>query len=157
MACTPSVRYTHSSTRQASGATGDESHREKTNTSTTQHDRLKQAVESYLGVPYQFGGTSRSGIDCSGLVLRVFDEVYNIQLPHSSRKMRERGISILPANARAGDLVFFRGNSNRINHVGIYMGERRFVHASSSRGVIYSNLDQDYYRRRYAGMRRITR
>ena len=115
--------------------------------------RLRKEVQSWLGVPYRYGGHSRSGTDCSGLVMEVYWAVYGIKLTHNSseiyhkecRKIKEREL-------REGDLVFFSFNkSGRINHVGIYLGNGDFVHASSSRGVIVSNLGEKYYRKGFVG------
>lgn len=119
--------------------------------------RLRKEVRSWLGVPYRYGGHSRSGTDCSGLVMEVYGAVYGIKVTHNSsdlfhkecRKIDEREL-------KEGDLVFFAFNTNgRINHVGIYLGNGDFVHASSSRGVIISNLGERYYRKGFVGAGRI--
>ena len=145
---TPAVRY--SSTGPA------QTQKLRTAQESAQPDKLQQVVESYLGTPYRYGEKSRSGIDCSGFVSTVFRKVYDLQLPHSSKKIREYGVRVSLRRARPGDLVFFRGGYlRRINHVGIYMGEGRFIHASSSRGVIYSELEEEYYKRRFAEIRRV--
>ncbi|KMQ51644.1 Lipoprotein spr precursor [Chitinispirillum alkaliphilum] len=147
---TSSVRYT----RKAS-----QPNREKSSPNrivSPQSSRFRRIVESYLGVPYRYGGKTRRGIDCSGLVSAVFKDAFGLEFQYSSSKMREVTTSIPAYRARVGDLVFFRGdNSGRINHVGIYMGNGRFVHASSSNGVIYSELSQEYYRNRFAGYGRV--
>lgn len=151
--CAPSVRYTRG---------GDSAVRkprfslpEGTETSAL-HTKLENTVASYLGVPYKYGGTSGNGIDCSGFVFLVFKEVYNVELPRSSGKMWKLGKIVSPNLARPGDLIFFRGGFlNRVNHVGIYMGNDRFVHASGTNGVIYSDINDDYYSRHFAAIRRI--
>lgn len=95
-------------------------------------------------------------MDCSGFVYLVYKQVYEVSLPRSSGKMWRLGRIVPPKLAKPGDLIFFRsGFFNRINHVGIYMGDNRFVHASSTNGVIYSNMEDDYYSRRFAAIRRM--
>ncbi len=119
-------------------------------------DRLKTIISRYIGVPYRWGGASRRGMDCSGFVRTVFSELNNARLPRNSRSMSKLGKTVALRQARAGDLVFFRGGLfNRINHVGIYVGNNRFAHASSKKGVTYSSLARDYYRRRFVFVRRL--
>jgi cell wall-associated NlpC family hydrolase len=99
---------------------------------------------------------NRSGLDCSGFVTLVFREVYGKALPRSSSKMWLVGSPIPLSAARPGDLVFFRGGSfSTIDHVGIYMGRNRFIHASITSGVMYNNLSDSYYSRHFAGVRRV--
>lgn len=115
--------------------------------------------ESYrwLGVPYSYGGNSRKGVDCSGLVARVYTKV-GIQLPRTAREMFTHGKKIDRSQLIPGDLVFFSGTAGSgISHVGIYVGNRHFVHASTSKGVISSGLMEDYYDEHYAGARKIVR
>jgi cell wall-associated NlpC family hydrolase len=117
---------------------------------------LEEVITSYLGTPYKWGGTTPAGFDCSGFVLAVYREVYEITLPRTSAKMWKRGRKIPINAARPGDLVFFKGGSfGTIDHVGIYMGNNRFAHSSTSSGVIYSGLNETYYARRFAGVRRM--
>lgn len=118
--------------------------------------RLIQQIEAYLGVPYRWGGTSASGMDCSGFVGVVYKNAANLALPHSSRKMYASGQSISRGNLQFGDLVFFENiESKGVSHVGIYIGDEKFAHASTSRGVVISSLGEKYYRVRYAGARRV--
>ncbi|MBD3392416.1 MAG: hypothetical protein GF418_10090 [Chitinivibrionales bacterium] len=119
-------------------------------------DRLAAIIDKYLGTPYRYGGEGRRGMDCSGFVNVVFTELNQARMPRSSRAMSRLGRPVPRGRARPGDLVFFRGGFlNRINHVGIYAGNGRFAHASRSRGVIYSSLDTEYYRKHFAGIRRV--
>jgi probable lipoprotein NlpC len=119
-------------------------------------DRLKKTLDSYLGTPYQWGGMSKKGIDCSGLVCLVFREMYNSALPRSAVDMVKLGMAVQPADLRPGDLVFFRwGFFGTVDHVGIYIGEKHFVHASSKLGVIESSLNDDYYRSHFIAARRL--
>lgn len=116
--------------------------------------RLRKAAEAYLGVPYRFGGQSRWGMDCSGFIGTVFEEVYGIKLPRSSRGMFRIGEPVARADLRPGDLVFFK-NMGYIDHSGIYMGENYFIHSATSVGVSYSTLDAPYFGTHYAGARRL--
>jgi len=119
-------------------------------------DRLTGIIDAYLGVRYKYGGTTRKGMDCSGFVVVVFRELNRAKMPRSSRKQWRLGYLIPVQKARAGDLVFFKGGAfNRINHVGIITGDGGFAHASTSSGVRYSRLDEEYYRKHLAGVRRI--
>jgi lipoprotein Spr len=118
--------------------------------------RLKKIAESYIGTKYKSGGMSRKGLDCSGFVCIVFKELNRAALPRSSGRQWKLGNQVSPDDGRAGDLVFFRGGFwGGINHVGIFMGGNTFIHASSSNGVVYDNLDEEYYKKHFAGIRRI--
>jgi probable lipoprotein NlpC len=119
-------------------------------------DRLVKVVESYIGIPYRWGGMSRRGVDCSGFVCLVYKELNHVQLAHSSRKMSHYGREVSLSQALAGDLIFFKGGIfGSINHVGIYLGQKRFVHASTNKGVMYSYIDEPYYEERFAEVRRV--
>ena len=118
--------------------------------------RLAESVNSYLGVPYRWGGTTRSGMDCSGFVSTVYLNVSGLKLPRKARSMYKLGRGIDERNLLLGDLVFFeRIENDGISHVGIYLKGREFAHASTSDGVTVSTLDDDYYRSRFVGARRI--
>lgn len=119
-------------------------------------DRLKKVLDAYLGTPYRWGGMSKEGVDCSGLVCLVFRELYNITLPRSAVDMADLGSAVQPEETRAGDLVFFRwGFFGSVDHVGICTGGGRFVHASSKHGVIESGLNDEYYRSHLIAARRL--
>ena len=119
--------------------------------------RLRKEIESWIGVPYRYGGHSRKGTDCSGLVMEVYAAVYGKKLTHNSADQYSKECRhIKERELREGDLVFFRfSKSGKINHVGIYLENGNFVHASSSRGVIISNIDEAYYRRGFVGAGRV--
>ncbi|MBV9333301.1 MAG: C40 family peptidase [Candidatus Eremiobacteraeota bacterium] len=114
--------------------------------------RLTSDALRFLGVPYVFGGTSTSGFDCSGFVQHVFAMV-GIDLPRTADVQYDAG---RPATGgpRAGDLVFF-DTYGGVSHVGIYLGQGRFVHASSSHGVMVSHLSDSYWASRYVGAKRL--
>jgi cell wall-associated NlpC family hydrolase len=118
--------------------------------------RLNAVIASYIGTRYRIGGMSRKGVDCSGFVCLVFREVNHTKLGRSTAKLHRYGYSVSRERARVGDLVFFRGGIwNTVNHVGIYLGKGKFAHASSSRGVMYSSLDEKYFRDHFVDIRRI--
>ena len=118
--------------------------------------QLIVAIKSYLGVPYRFGGTTISGMDCSGFVSAVYRDAVDLKLPHRARSMFKLGRSIESERLGFGDLVFFENIGNYgVSHVGIYVGDGKFAHASSSRGVVISEFKLDYYRKRYIGARRV--
>lgn len=119
-------------------------------------ERVTRVSEGYLGVRYRWGGMSRKGTDCSGLVCMVYFDVAKVKLPHSSRKLRAIARSIPFGQAKTGDLIFFRGGIfGSVNHVGIYLYKGEFIHASTRKGVIKSNMHEAYYKQRFAGIGRI--
>lgn len=112
---------------------------------------LKQH-QRWSGTPYRLGGTTQRGIDCSALVQNVYQDTFDISLPRTTRRLVDKGHAIKRRNLRAGDLVFFRPPGNR--HVGIYVGDGYFLHASVSQGVTMSALDNTYWQRYYWQSRR---
>lgn len=109
---------------------------------------LLAEVSLWLGAPYRYGGDSPKGTDCSGMVCQVFARLYNKRLERSSEGQAKTNVNnINKKNLKTGDLVFFRTNTatDKINHVGIFLRNGNFIHASTSKGVIISNLNEDYY------------
>ncbi len=111
-------------------------------------------IKVYLGTPYQHGGYSNEGMDCSGFVSTVFNECFKIELPHNAYQIYEGCQKIKRSELNLGDLVFF-SNRRKIDHVGIYLVKNYFVHASASYGVIVSELTDIYYRSRFWAAGRI--
>ncbi len=111
--------------------------------------RLYDNLCEWLGTPYKYSGQGKNGIDCSGLVCRLMQAAYNIELQGSSRELYKKVESIKKNDLREGDLIFFKIRKGRISHVGVYLGKNKFVHASSSSGVIISDLDEAYYKKYY--------
>ncbi|MDE7388038.1 MAG: C40 family peptidase [Muribaculaceae bacterium] len=111
-----------------------------------QTSRLVKEARKWIGTPYRYGGVTRSGVDCSGLVMELYREVYGIKLPRSSAAQQEFCVGIPYKELAPGDLVFFAtGRGSMVSHVGLYIGSDRMIHASSSRGVIESGLNEKYY------------
>jgi probable lipoprotein NlpC len=114
---------------------------------------IREAAE-WLGTPYRYAGTSRAGVDCSGLVQNVFGAV-DRKLPRNSAEQAGRGESIDLSGTLPGDLVFFNTSGSGVSHVGILVNRNEFIHASTSAGVIISRLDESYYSSRILFARRI--
>lgn len=127
------------------------------------HDnkKLYKELKKWLGTPYVYAAhTCGEGTDCSGMVMEVFLEVYGIKVHRNSAKMLEENCRVIDLDdLKEGDLVFFCTNGDdRVSHVGIYLKENKFVHASSSRGVAVDDLRQNYYATHFhAAARVITR
>jgi len=118
-------------------------------------DRLLRVAQRMLAVPYRFGGTTLWGLDCSGFVQKTF-AFLNLDLPRSAREQFREGAKVAKADLSPGDLVFFRTYAEYPSHVGIYLGDNRFVHASSrERKVTVESLDTPYYVKRYIGAKRL--
>ncbi|MFC1476072.1 C40 family peptidase [Candidatus Zixiibacteriota bacterium] len=115
---------------------------------------MARIIDDYLGTPYQNGGTSTGGIDCSGLVRNVYYELDGRSMPPDVRRMFRAGTAIEREDLEFGDLVFFSFETRGASHMGIYIGNGKFVHSSETRGVIVSSLDEDTYAENYRGARR---
>lgn len=119
---------------------------------------LYHFINQWYGVRYKFGGTTPGGIDCSALSQKTYGAVYNVPIRRTSKQQYRHSTHFKKyTEAEEGDLVFFRINRVRISHVGIYLANGYFVHASRSKGVIISSLTEKYWKRRYAGCGRIIR
>ena len=119
---------------------------------------LTSYAQSLIGTPYKYGGNSpATGFDCSGFVAHVFDHSLGISLPRSAEEISRAGKSVRSNELRTGDLVFFNTLHRKFSHVGIYLGDNRFIHAPSSGGKVrVENILDDYWRNTYNGARRIT-
>lgn len=146
-ACGSSVRY---SSDKSSGNTS--SGREYVNDSPVA--KAVAAARSWLGTPYKYGGTTRQGVDCSALMMFVFREAGK-NLPRTSRQQFMVGSAVERRELRAGDLVFFNTNGSGVSHVGLFIGNDAFIHASSSQGVVREMMSAPYFTGRYMGARRI--
>lgn len=116
-------------------------------------------AKTFQGTRYKFGGTTKAGMDCSGLVFTAF-QTQNITLPRISREMATKGILISYKDIEEGDLVFFKtSRKNTITHVGLVVeskrGEVKFIHSTTQAGVIISSLDEDYWKKAFVEVRRV--
>ena len=116
--------------------------------------RIMDQYADWKGVRYRLGGSTKTGIDCSGFVQRTFREQFGLDLPRSTYEQQEMGKSISRTKLRTGDLVLFRAGSTG-RHVGIYIGNDQFVHASTSSGVTISSMNEPYWKKRYNEARRV--
>lgn len=117
-------------------------------------------AKQFKGVRYKWGGTTKSGMDCSGLVYESF-RVYDVYLPRISRDMAKKGTKIPLKNVQKGDLLFFKTKNKRnsINHVGLVIkeknGDLEFIHSTTSKGVIISSIKETYWNKAFVEARRI--
>ncbi len=109
---------------------------------------------SWLNVPYRYGAADRSGTDCSGFTMRVYEEI-GVRLPRSSRQQYEQGRFIHLEQLEAGDLLFFNTDGTGVSHVGLYVGEGTMIHASSRAGVITQRLSDAYYSKTFVAAKRL--
>lgn len=158
-----SIALTSCGNSKKASQTNSGNYSKERNTSTANQAKANTIIsyaKQFTGVPYKYGGTSRSGMDCSGLVFVAFNQE-NITLPRVSRDMATQGVSISLNSVAKGDLLFFKTNknSNQINHVGLIVatdsGVIRFIHSTTSRGVIISSLDEPYWNNAFVGARRL--
>lgn len=117
---------------------------------------LYQHYKLWKGTPYRLGGMTTRGIDCSGFVFITFKAMFDLRLPRTVDEQAAFGRGIGPAELRSGDLVFFK-TSATMHHVGIYLEQGRFMHASTRRGVMISALADGYWRQRFWQARRVQR
>jgi len=124
--------------------------------SASENRLLYTRLSEWYGTPYQFGSNEiQIGTDCSGFVSKIYAEVYALSLPRTAQSMYDYIQKVPYSDLQTGDLVFFRtGKTFRITHVGIYLKEGKFIHASSFHGVTISNLDKAYYQKRLVGVGR---
>lgn len=116
---------------------------------------LVAEAETWLGVPYLYGGQDKNGTDCSGMVMEVYRNVCGLKLPRSSREQSNWCQPVDPMLVQPGDLVFFAPNGSTVSHVGMYVGNGEMIHASLSKGVMFSSLSADYWRDRLYGVGRV--
>ena len=120
--------------------------------------RVKKCIYNkamqWKGVPYRMGGTTRKGIDCSAFVRMIYQSVFGFQLPRETKDQVKQGYAVSRKHLKPGDLVFFKPPTY-VRHVGIYIDNNKFAHASSKYGVTIADLNNPYFRRSYWTSRRI--
>lgn len=107
--------------------------------------QLIKEVTDWLGTPYVYAGEEKSGTDCSGFVMQVYKTVYNKSTERSANGIYEQSTKVKREKLKQGDLVFFKINTEKVGHVGILLKDPYFIHASSSKGVMVSSLDAEYW------------
>jgi cell wall-associated NlpC family hydrolase len=118
-------------------------------------EKLVRVAVGLIGTPYKFGGDDPRGFDCSGLVFYSFDRL-GIEVPRTAADQRRAARGVKPDALTPGDLVFFRNSARRVDHVGIYAGEGKFIHAPRSGQVVsYAYLDDPYYRAHFVSAGRL--
>ncbi|MEE8379389.1 MAG: NlpC/P60 family protein [Gammaproteobacteria bacterium] len=121
---------------------------------TNTQKRLAKHFSGWERTPYKLGGNSKRGVDCSGFVQITYRDVFSRSIPRTTALLAKRGKNISQKNLKFGDLVFFK-TSRKVRHVGIYIGRGKFIHASTSRGVMQSNLGSSYWKKHYWMAKRI--
>ncbi|MBT3647672.1 MAG: glycoside hydrolase [Betaproteobacteria bacterium] len=111
---------------------------------------LYSFISSWEGAPYKYGGTTSSGVDCSGFVMRLYQDVYSQSLPRTTADLSKSIHKKSPSKLHEGDLVFFDINGKKWSHVGVYLHNDFFVHASTSKGVMISSLQNPYYQKAFS-------
>lgn len=118
------------------------------------NDKFYDFYEEWKNVKYKYGGNSKKGIDCSAFIQIAFKEVLNVNLPRTTKDQVKIGEKISKKQLETGDLIFFQTGINS-RHVGIYLEDGKFLHASTKRGVIISKLDNPYYKKHYWTSKRV--
>ena len=109
------------------------------------NQELYAFIDDWYGVKYRYGGMSKSGVDCSGFCNILYKQIYGKQLKRSTRDIEKSVKKIRKEKLEEGDLVFFNISGKKNSHVGVYLKNKKFVHASTSKGVIISSLENPYY------------
>ena len=119
-------------------------------------ERFRKEIQKFWQAPYVWGGASPQGTDCSGMIMTIYRNAAHIKIPRNSRLMWQKGDDVRDKELQMGDLVFFNDNTrgNYPSHVGLYIDNGVFIHATSSRGVTTDMLTEEYYKNRYIGARR---
>lgn len=113
----------------------------------TSNVKLYKFIYEWIGTPYRYAGNTQKGIDCSAFTKAIYEKVFNTAIARNSREIFSMVNPLSKGDLKEGDLVFFKIKSRSINHIGLYLGDNRFAHASTSRGVVISNLNDPYYSR----------
>ncbi|MEW5798962.1 MAG: NlpC/P60 family protein [Bacteroidota bacterium] len=120
-----------------------------------ERQKMMDAILAWMGTPYDYGGESKSGTDCSGFTMQIFKESAGIDLPRTTEDQVKLGFAVAKEDLKFGDLIFFNTTGENPSHVGIYIGDDMFAHASVSFGVTLSSMYSSYYKKRYTEARRV--
>ncbi len=120
-----------------------------------EQQKMMDAILAWMGTPYELGGETKSGIDCSAFSREIFKTSAGMSLPRTTEQQVKLGTSVSQENMKFGDLIFFNTTGQNPSHVGIYIGDDMFAHASVSFGVTLSSLYSSYYKKRYTETRRV--
>lgn len=116
------------------------------------NQQLLSFIDDWYGVKYRFGGDSKAGIDCSAFTRKLMSEVFSISVGRVVPDQLKAGIEVQKSELRMGDLLFFQTNTGHrrgLTHVGFYLGNGHFVHAATNRGVVFDNIERDYYKKAF--------
>ena len=116
------------------------------------NNQLLSFIDDWYGVKYRFGGESKAGIDCSAFTRKLLSEVFSISVGRVVPDQLKAGIEIEKSELRMGDLIFFNTNTGHrkgLTHVGFYLGNGNFVHSATNRGVVFDNIEKDYYKKAF--------
>lgn len=116
---------------------------------TIMNVKLYDVIDTWLGTPYRYAGNSMKGVDCSAFARVLYEKAFNVVLEGGSADIVKNVTPVSKNELIEGDLVFFKTRKSRVSHVGVYLGENKFAHASSSSGVMISDLDDPYWKQRY--------
>jgi lipoprotein Spr len=117
----------------------------------TANQKLITTIYDWMGVPYKYGGNDKKGVDCSGFINIIYPIVYNTKVPRVTVLLEKEAEPVKRHALKEGDLVFFKINTKNVGHAGIYLFDDYFVHASTSRGVIISKLEEIYWNKYFVG------
>jgi len=131
-----------------SGESGTQTATGPPSPSTSVEHRMQAEIDSWMGTPYVYGGTTKYGVDCSAFTQAVYRSI-DIDIPRRASRQAVAAETVSRGNLRYGDIVFFNTSGSGISHCGIYLGNGEFVHASSSRGVVRDLLNHPYYATRF--------
>ena len=109
--------------------------------------KLYSFIDEWYGVPYKYGGKTKSGIDCSNFTSTLYSNIYSKTISGSSSSIFEQCKTISKSNLEEGDLVFFKIEGDKISHIGVYLQNNKFVHATTKKGVMIDDLDEAYYKK----------
>lgn len=123
--------------------------------SDIKNEALYQFISEWQGVPYKYAGKDKAGIDCSGLTSTLYLKVYNKTISSNTKALVGEVKKISESDLKEGDLVFFNTNGKSISHVGVYLQNHKFVHASTKKGVMISDMNEPYFKQTYVSSGRV--